>query len=175
MIEEYRDIEGFNGLYQISNYGNVWSIISQKILKPSFIKGSNSINYGAYCVTLYKHKKPHRRYIHILVCETFISSRPDGMQVRHLDSDTSNNRLDNLQWGTPKENCEDQIKTGNRAYGSRHGISKLTEDDVRWIRECFSKHNGIVKRGWYTMMGSKLGVTNKTIIDVVTRKNWSWL
>jgi len=62
-------------------------------------------------------------FVHLLVLEVFVSSRPPGMEARHLDSDPSNARLENLKWGTKAENEADKrlrgsVPTGRRAHQS---------------------------------------------------------
>lgn len=51
-------------------------------------------------------------YVHELVAMTFIGPRPDGMQIRHLDDDFTNNHWTNLAYGTAKENCADSVASG---------------------------------------------------------------
>lgn len=63
-----------------------------------------------------------RAYVHILVAGAFHGPCPEGMQVRHLDHDKSNNHKDNLAYGTPSENAQDRVRAGN--HGSRAGAHK---------------------------------------------------
>ena len=77
-------------------------------------------------------KKPMR--IHALVALAFHGEKPKGAHVRHLDGNKLNNKPSNLEYGTPKENNEDTHRLGRAAIGSRHGMSKLTEEDIPIIR-----------------------------------------
>jgi hypothetical protein len=52
------------------------------------------------------------RYVHSLVAEAFIGPRPIGLEVRHLDGDSTNNAVDNLRYGTHAENMQDRVKHG---------------------------------------------------------------
>ena len=53
---------------------------------------------------------------------------------RHLDGDPQNNRVENLRWGTPRENYDDRRRHGNDPVGERHSMARLTERAVRAIR-----------------------------------------
>jgi hypothetical protein len=71
--------------------------------------------------------------VHQLILETYVGPRPDGMECRHLNSVTTDNRLSNLAWGTTSENGEDRKRAGS-LRGINHPGVRLTEDDIRAIR-----------------------------------------
>jgi hypothetical protein len=73
--------------------------------------------------------------VHAAVCIAFHGPRPDGLQVRHLDGNPLNNHASNLVWGTQTENESDKVLHGTRPMGMAHPHVKLTEADVRAIRE----------------------------------------
>lgn len=73
--------------------------------------------------------------VHIVVCETFHGPRPDGMEVAHEDGDPGNPRATNLSWKTPKGNNADKVRHGTDNPGERNPQHKLTEVDVREIRQ----------------------------------------
>lgn len=100
--EEWKDIQGFEGRYKISNKGRVKAlekvVMKERILKPGNVNGYEAVN-------LYNenHGKS-RMYIHRLVASAFIEN-PCGLPyVNHKDENKSNNNSDNLEWCTPKEN-----------------------------------------------------------------------
>lgn len=93
------DIKGYEGLYAITEDGQVWSYKANKFKKPQNINGYLS-------VVLYKDKHLKNYSIHRLVAETFIPN-PDGKpEVNHIDEDKTNNCVDNLEWCTKSENCK---------------------------------------------------------------------
>ena len=99
MEEIWKDIEGYEGQYQVSNLGRVKSLNYnrtgiEKILQLSLCKN------GYYEFKTYKN----RWLIHRLVWETFNGHIPEGMQVNHINEDKADNRLFNLNLMTPKEN-----------------------------------------------------------------------
>ena len=108
-MEKWKDIKGYEGLYQVSDEGRVKSVerivnagkrifnFKSKLLKPIFIK-----NY--YSVHLSKNNKTKMVRIHRLVAEAFISN-PDKLPcVNHKDEKTTNNKVENLEWCSPKYN-----------------------------------------------------------------------
>jgi hypothetical protein len=75
------------------------------------------------------------RFVHALVLLAFVGSRPAGMETRHLDGDGLNNRLDNLRYGTSKENGEDMVRHGNSLKGTRNPAAKCDPATAGAVRE----------------------------------------
>ena len=99
MKEIWKDCKGYEGLYQISNLGRVWSIGSQKYLKGSIDKD------GYMCVYLTaKNGKTKMEKIHRLVALVFLDNPNNYTQVNHKDKNKQNNCVDNLEWCTAKYN-----------------------------------------------------------------------
>ena len=96
MKEIWKDIKGYEGLYQVSNFGRVKS--STKILANRLSKR------GYYIVTLYKNAKGVTKTVHRLVAQAFIPNPDNLPQVNHKDENKLNNRVDNLEWCTAKYN-----------------------------------------------------------------------
>ena len=101
--EIWKDIKGFEGIYQVSNLGRVKSLkrsyrVNERILKPKI----NSCGY--YQVELFKQSIGKNHLIHRLVWEAFNGQIPENMQVNHINEVKADNRLLNLNLMTPKEN-----------------------------------------------------------------------
>jgi hypothetical protein len=142
--EEWRDIPEWEGYYQASSFGRIKSLTrvrpglgSGRGKSARFIKGKllklAKHKKGYRMVTLCDRKGRHTSYlVHVLVLLTFTGPCPEGMQCRHFpDRDKTNNRIENLQWGTPEQNQADRIihGTDNRAiYNSRGWWSKKQRD-----------------------------------------------
>ena len=110
------------------------------------------------------------RQVHTLVLECFVGVRPPNLEARHLDGDRTNNRADNLVWGTPLENGQDRERHGRTARGSRGGRAKLTEADVRAIR---SRHRPRIVT--FEHLASEFGVSVACIQAIIQCRNWKHL
>lgn len=107
MDEVWKPIKGYEGLYEVSNMGRVKSLRwpSPKILSPE--------KPGGYCrIQLYKNKKKIRMLVHRLVASAFIPNPYNKPEVNHIDGDKENNKVDNLEWVTGKENTNHAMKMG---------------------------------------------------------------
>lgn len=103
MIEIYKDIPGYEGLYQVSNLGNVKSLKNyHKTIKSTILK--SFIIRGYYRVELYKNGIGKQLFVHRLVAMTFIPNPNNHPQVNHKDENKLNNSVDNLEWCTAKYN-----------------------------------------------------------------------
>lgn len=125
MDEIWKDIEEFEGLYQISNFGRVKALkrkvkakngqkraFNEHILTLHSSKLTKRHPKPMFHVELWKDNKRYVRMIHRLVAENFIPN-PDGKpQVNHIDGNRYNNRYDNLEWCTNRENMIHAYKTG---------------------------------------------------------------
>lgn len=92
-MEIWRDIDGYEGHYQISNYGNVKSIKSV----PTMLKGDYQ-NNGYKRVYLWKDGKKRNMLVHRLVALSFLPNPYGYSDINHIDENKANNHVDNLQW-----------------------------------------------------------------------------
>jgi len=138
MIKEiWRDIEGYKGIYQISNKGNVKSLnriakngkkVKEKILKQSQDKD------GYILFTLCRNGRQKTLKAHRLVAKTFISNINNKPCVNHLNGIKNDNIVSNLEWVTVSENTQHSYDNKLQGKGSKHGRSTLTVEDVKNIR-----------------------------------------
>jgi hypothetical protein len=102
--EIWKDISGYEGLYQISNYGKVKSFKKEKNFGHLL---SFSINHkGYYQIVLTKNKKPKNWLVHRLVALVFIPNPNNLPQVNHKDTNKTNNCVENLEWITNEDNIK---------------------------------------------------------------------
>ena len=161
--EIFRPIQGFCG-YEVSNLGRVRSFKSGAYR----IRTSHRDSSGYLRVTLWRDGKEHNLGVHILVLETFVGPRPPGNEARHvLNNNRSDCRLENLAWGTPKQNAADRKVHGTENTGSRNGAARLTEKQVQEIRQarCAGK---IEQRE----LASRYGVGESTISRILRGSHW---
>jgi len=104
MNEIWEDIKNFEGYYQVSNLGKVKSLKRGRMLKDRILNPNNR-DYLAVC--LYKNKNKKRITIHCLVWDVFGNQKRDcrELDVDHIDNNRFNNRIDNLQLLTHRDNC----------------------------------------------------------------------
>lgn len=104
--------------------------------------------------------------VHVLMLEAFVGPCPSGMECRHLNDDKADNKLENLAWGTPKENKQDAIRNGLIRCGERHHKAKLTWKSVREIRRLRSLGFSATK------LSRQYGVTLQQIMYIVKGEGW---
>ena len=152
MSEEiWKDIKGFEGLYQASNLGRIKSLerfrkgkngslvpLKEKILKPRML------NSGYYIVQLYKNSIQKWYQVHRIVWEAFNGSIPEGLQVNHINEIKTDNRLENLNLMTCKENINYGTGIERRAKKQINGkkskpVLQFTLDNIL-VKEYPSTH-----------------------------------
>jgi hypothetical protein len=106
------------------------------------------------------------RKVHQLVLEAFVGPRPPGMECRHLNDVKSDNRLENLAWGSHKKNGEDMARLGRSARGERHPKARLTEDDIRAIRRRRANGERVC------VLARDFGINSAGICRIVSRFTW---
>ena len=154
MVEGWRDIEGFEGLYQISNLGRVkslerhicyydtrWGRYVDKVNKERILK---SVGDTYQIIQLRKDNKYFPKYIHRLVASAFIPNPENKPEVNHKDRNPRNNRLDNLEWVTSKENTLHLISSGYDMGANTRG-KQLTDEHKRKISKSLKGHSSYVR------------------------------
>ena len=130
MIELWKDIEGYEGLYQVSNTGKVkrvkhidtkcrqgYRVFKERMLKPI------SNERGYLYVKLSKNNKEKTFKIHRLVAQAFISNPNNYPQVNHKDEVKTNNNITNLEWCDNKYNCNYGTKSQRQIETRRKKIN----------------------------------------------------
>lgn len=113
MCEIWKDIPDYEGLYQVSNLGQVKSLERTVLSKTNILKRVHErikkpvIDEHGYCtVSLYKNNKEKILLVHRIVLAAFVGPCPEDMQVNHIDCNPSNNCLSNLEYVTPSQNIK---------------------------------------------------------------------
>lgn len=104
MMEIWKDIKDYEGLYQVSNLGRVKSLNYRHIGKERILKPLKAIN-GYLFVILYKDGKKDIFRVHRLVAETFIPNPENKPEVNHKSENKTDNRVENIEWIWHKDNC----------------------------------------------------------------------
>lgn len=165
--EQWKDINGWEGFYQISNMGRLKSLKRPFVPVDKILKSCVDRDGYLFAGLFRCGKRLGCPKIHRLVLEAFVGTRPCGMECRHIDGDKKNNRLDNIEWATHEVNEFDKYGHGTIMHGSKNGYSKLTEEDVILIRKLW-------KTGRYTQWGlaHKFGVHQFCIWSLIHKKTW---
>lgn len=167
-MEVWKAIPGFEGKYEVSNFGEVRTLyFNKKILKQ--IRKYCTINYFYLFCVLLDNKKPIKKKIHRLVALAFLENPHEYECVLHLDNDTTNNKLENLMWGSKKMNAEQKVRDGRHVpmKGELHGLSKLTDKDVIEI-----KNKYIPRKYTLNKLAKEYNVSFSLIHKIVSNKSW---
>lgn len=109
---DWRAIPGYEGMYEVSDTGRVRSLPRPYRKKTLEIFGAEN-TAGHEWVWLTKEGVKRKMYKHRAVALAFIGPCPEGMEVRHLDGNPHNNRVENLAYGTRSDNMWDRVAHGN--------------------------------------------------------------
>lgn len=154
MEEEWREIPGYEGYYEVSNMGRVRSV-DRWIIYPD---GRTALHKGVELsqrnrgskykkVGLWKDNKVKYVNVNVLVLLAFVGSRPQpNYHACHINGQHSDNRLENLEWGTPSKNAQDRVKHGTDANSSKthcpqgHEYTAKNTSVNRGSRKCKKCH-----------------------------------
>lgn len=156
-MEVWKEIEGYEGHYQVSTLGNVASI---KTGRPVMMKLQN--HSGGYKqVKLCKPNKIKIERVHRLVASAFISNFENKPQVNHINGDKTDNRVGNLEWNTPIENTRHAFKNGLvNVYGENHRASKISNKQAEFILNNYKTYS-------LSYLAKKFNVSDACIRDII--------
>ena len=178
-MEIWKDIPGFEGSYQVSNFGNVRSldrVVQRKhrwgdTLKTWVYKGKLLSCKKKGCGHLNVNLGAKKTFlVHRLVMLAFKGPAPDGCEVRHLNGIPDDNRLENLAWGTRIENRAD-IRRHAQLYRRRQGSTWLSEDTIRQIKRDLAQPD----RPKMAELAVKYGVHVNTISNINRQYTHKWV
>jgi hypothetical protein len=165
-MEEWRDIEGYGGLYQVSSLGRVKSL---RFGKERVMIGTRT-RYGYLRISLCVENKQKTYRVHRLVAKAFIINLENKPEINHINGIKDDNRVENLEWSTRDENMRHAAETGLMASlkGEDNKSSKLNDKQVLEIREKYIPH---IYHS--TMLAKEYGVDRTLILGIVNRKFWT--
>jgi len=174
-MEIWKDVLGYEGFYEVSNLGRVkslprvWYAGNTKALRR---KGETImklyIDGGGYCQVDFSINCKHKRYsVHRVVASAFIDNPENKPCVNHINSDRTDNRVENLEWVTYHENTKHAFKYGNmkKNKGIIHGMCRLTEEDVLKIRELEDVHP-------HETLAKMFNTGRRNVGYILSRKLW---
>lgn len=167
MTEQWEPVPEWEGVYEVSSLGRVRRILPCKGTHPGRLL-KQFANPGGYpTVSLSKNNKSASCMVHRAVAIAFHGPPPSpGSEVNHLNGDKGDNRAMNLEWSTRADNAAHAARLGLMATGSDHGNSRLSEDDVRAIKERLAA--GEMQKE----IAADYGVHKGTVWDIAHGKTW---
>ena len=183
MQEVWLPVVGYEGLYEVSDQGQVRSIphlvwhtknrygVGSWMRKPGrLLKQSRCGAYGYLGVALHKDYKQKTLLTHKLVADAFLGPRPEGLVVMHGEAGRQCNLLTNLSYGTQSQNCMDKLRDDTHGRGVRNGRAKLTEAQVLDIYSAT-----LTAKFRRADLAKKHGCTEHSIKGIRSGKSWAWL
>jgi len=178
MLEEWRDVVGYEDFYQVSSYGKVRSLdrviartargVSSNYTKPGALMSQSKKGSFYMRVCLSKESKSNKHYVHRLVAQAFKDNPHSLPCVNHLDGDKMNNNKDNLKWCTHAENNQHAKDLGlHNVHGEGCHLSKLTSIDVLDI--CDKLDN---KDMTYKEIANHYSITPENVSYIDKGKTW---
>lgn len=137
--EKWKDVVGYEGLYQVSNLGRVKRIGKAPGTVPGYIL-STPLNSDGYPICCLHNNGRKTTRVHRIVARAFLGTPPTNKpEVNHLDGNKSNNRIENLEYTSRSENLKHVFRCLGREpvriCGEKSGKNAITEEDVREIRK----------------------------------------
>lgn len=169
--EIWKDVVGYEGLYQVSNLGRVYCMPKEWDItcggKRKYVGNIASVkinNKSKYPVAmLSKNNKVKYVYVHRIAVEAFIGAIPKGLVVNHIDQIRTNNNINNLEVISQSENSLKSILSGK---GYKLKLSKSEVEKIFMLRE-----QGLSSR----LIGKEIGVSNTFVLDILNGKLKSYL
>jgi hypothetical protein len=177
--EVWKPVVGFEGLYEVSNRGRIRSLdrwVDNKGVRQK--RKSRLLRFGRHPSTangggihlsagLSKNGVRVTRGVQCWVLDAFVGLCSKGKEACHWDGDGENNFVENLRWGTPKENGQDKSRHGRSLRGEANANSKLTFVKVKRIRDLRKQGMSIV---WLSKV---FKVSKNTVRNVISGFSWS--
>jgi hypothetical protein len=161
--EVWRQIINYENYYSVSSSGAVKSIRKGSILKPEI----TNRGYERVCLSVGGRVK--RLFVHRLVATAFLKNENKPC-VNHKDANKRNNRVENLEWCSVRENVKHAVENNLYPLGEKASSNKLKKKDVLEIRRKYSR-----KVYHSVILAEEYNVDPKTIRNIINGENWSWL
>ncbi len=179
MLEIWKDVIGYEKYYQVSNFGRVkrinnrvwnkgyWRNKPHYITRQEKYLSIKSNKRGYACCVFTKNCIEKGMQVHRLVAQAFIPNPQNKPQVNHKNGIKTDNKVENLEWCTQKENAQHAYINGLEPRGSKNGNALLTEKQILEIR---NKH--VPRKYPFKQLSKEYNVSVSNIASIVQRKSW---
>ena len=164
MKEEWKDVIGYEGLYQVSTLGRVYSKKTNLYLVQMSKRGYMAVN-------LYFNRKMSTRTVHRLVALAFIPNPENKPQVNHIDYDRTNNKLSNLEWVTVQENSDHSYN--NYIHHSLAHVKKVNDSGMNKKIVVMNDVYGNFIREYESMSAASIDMCGKVSANICNHINKS--
>jgi hypothetical protein len=124
-MEIWKNIKGYEGIYEVSNYGKI------RNFKTKFVLNTKPKPDGYYRFGLWKNGKQKYHYLSRLVFSSFCNESINGLEINHIDCNRSNNKFENLEITTSRENNCHRWKTNGKKSSLYSGVCKAYDNKFR--------------------------------------------
>jgi len=165
--EEWRDVIGYEEIYQVSSYGRIMRIAHGPGARPGYILkgGLHKEGYRTVQLSIESRKKQH--LVHRLVANAFLDCPPQATEVVHKNNNRADNRVENLEWYSRNNMLNVISGRRPRRCGKLQPSSKLTQQDVREIRRLWPTGNYTQRQ-----LAKRFGIHAPTINKIIHRIYW---
>lgn len=177
MTEIWVPVSTYEGLYEVSSFGNFRSIdrivphSDGKLLRE--LKGRPLVKtidkQGRNYVTFSKNGKTNKRRVHLVVAEHFLGPRPKGFDVCHGDGNASNNHFGNLRYDTHKNNMGDMVDHERSQRGEKNFNAKMTREQAMEVKQLRAL------KATYKTIAAQLNLTFEQVRGVCAGRAWHWV
>lgn len=166
MEEIWKDVPGYERIYEVSSLGNIRSLVSNKGIRRTKILSPSKSGRRYKSAVLYKDGLRTEVALHRLICMAFFGPS-EGKQVNHKNGDRFDNRIENLEYMTAQENTAHGRRILGKCVGEKNGGAKITEKDVRDIRRRFE-----LCASSFASMGRQYGISEVQVARICKRQIW---
>lgn len=170
MVKEWKDVQGYEGCYKISNFGEILGLPRNGTVKYPKLKKQSK--WGDYLQIELSLNGTHKKYtVHRLVAKAFVPNPNNLPEVNHKDGCKSNNNASNLEWTTRKGNSDHAFSNGlmHPAKGE-NGNHKLFNKDIEDIRMLYDTGN-------YSQLdlAERYNINQSQVSRIITKRRWKHL
>lgn len=183
--EVWKEIEGFEGIYEVSSFGRIksiyrrgnWKVKGSEFSDGRILKNGDS-NRGYPMFTPSKKGVKTGLAIHRLVAKAFIKNEENKPEVNHIDGNRKNNHVENLEWCTRQENIDHSHATGlckerdNDMRGEKGFHAKLKNENIHFIRSNARQNGGVYTQ---KQLAEFFGVSRGAVKHVLLGNTWTHL